>query len=133
MLVQGMAGVYSIVISSWMFVYFRDSFVTVLDTYKWTLCERSMPAFSYLRKCREMPAHHELRANISRKIEVSIPDYFAASVLQRSSPIMSSFETWFGSMKFQVVFNLVVIWMIVFICLSKGRNSQSQSTGLADN
>ena len=26
----------------------------------------------------------------------------------------------FGNLKFQVAFNLVVIWMIVFICLSKG-------------
>ena len=125
MLVQGMAGIYSMVISSWMFVYFRDSFVTVLDTYRWTLCERNVPAFSYLRKCQEFPAHQELRSNVSRKIELSIPDYFAANVLQRSSPIMSSFETWFGSMKFQVVFNLVVIWMIVFICLSKGNNTES--------
>ena len=29
MLVQGLTGVYSIVITSWMFVYFRDSFITI--------------------------------------------------------------------------------------------------------
>ena len=66
-----------------------------------------------------------------------IPDYFAATVLQRSSPeypqvcynleikgekldSLSNFQPAFGNLKFQVAFNLVVIWMIVFICLSKG-------------
>ena len=29
MLVQGLTGVYSIVVTSWMFVYFRDSFITI--------------------------------------------------------------------------------------------------------
>ena len=66
-----------------------------------------------------------------------IPDYFAATVLQRSSPeypqvcynleikgeksdSLPNFQPAFGNLKFQVAFNLVVIWMIVFICLSKG-------------
>ena len=76
-----------------------------------------------------------------------IPDYFAATVLQRSSSEypqvfsssssphletnskfwcieMSNFQPAFGNLKFQVAFNLVVIWMIVFICLSKGHKIQ---------
>ena len=29
LVVQGMTGVYSVVVTSWMFVYFRDSFITI--------------------------------------------------------------------------------------------------------
>ena len=122
MVVQGMTGVYSMVVTSWMFVFFRDSFDTLGDTYRWTQCQRSYPAFSELRKCQDS-FPHQLQSNGSSlaHIEQTIPDYFAASVLQRTLPIYPpSFESWFGSLKFQVVFNLVVIWMIVFICLSKG-------------
>ena len=36
----------------------------------------------------------------------------------------SNFQPAFGNLKFQVAFNLVVIWMIVFICLSKGGKTQ---------
>ena len=111
MLVQGLTGVYSLVVTSWMLVYLRDSFETVGDRYRWSECD----SYPDLRDC---DVH-------SRNIEHSIPDYFSAVVLQRSFPkYPPSFESWFGGMKFQVVFNLVVIWMIVFICLSKGKTRQ---------
>ena len=35
-----------------------------------------------------------------------------------------NFQPAFGNLKFQVAFNLVVIWMIVFICLSKGHKAK---------
>jgi len=123
MIVQGMVGVYSIVITSWMFVYFRDSFITLFDTYRWTQCEKDVPAFNLLRQCSELTPKQQ-QFNHSWKLEESIPDYFAATVLQRSSPEMNGDDSaGFGSLKFQVAFNLVVIWMIVFICLSKGLRS----------
>jgi len=115
MLVQGMSGVYSIVITSWMFVYFRDSFITIHQPYKWSRCEKDVPAFENLRHC------HQQNANQNWSLEQVIPDYFAATVLQRSSPEYP--QPAFGNLKFQVAFNLVVIWMIVFICLSKGLRS----------
>ena len=116
LVVQGMTGVYSVVVTSWMFVYFRDSFDTARDSYPWTECQRGAAAFSQLRHCGDSAAGG---GNIS--LEQTIPDYFAAVVLQRALPIYPpSFETWFGSLKFQVVFNLAVIWMVIFICLSKG-------------
>ena len=120
MIVQGMVGVYSIVITSWMFVYFRDSFITMFETYRWTQCEKDVPAFNFIRKCSELTPKQQ-QFNHSWKLEESIPDYFAATVLQRSSPEMKEGDSaGFGNLKFQVAFNLVVIWMIVFICLSKG-------------
>ena len=122
MLVQGMVGVNSLVVTSWMFVYFRDSFGTMVGSYAWTQCQRAVPSFRELRRC-------ETGAGANTSIEQTIPDYFAASVLQRTLPIYPpSFESWFGSLKFQVVFNLVVIWMIVFICLSKGNKNISKVT-----
>ena len=57
MLVQGMSGVYSIVITSWMFVYFRDSFITIHQPYKWSRCEKDVPAFENLRQCHHQNAN----------------------------------------------------------------------------
>ena len=57
MLVQGMSGVYSIVITSWMFVYFRDSFITIHQPYKWSRCEKDVPAFENLRHCHQQNAN----------------------------------------------------------------------------
>ena len=58
MLVQGMTGVYSIVITSWMFVNFRDSFITIHQPYKWSRCEKDVPAFENLRHCHLQNANH---------------------------------------------------------------------------
>ena len=80
-----------------------------------------MVDFRELRRCGAGTA-------MNSSIEQTIPDYFAANVLQRTLPIYPpSFESWFGSLKFQVVFNLVVIWMVVFICLSKGNKNDLKS------
>lgn len=123
MIVQGMVGVYNIVITSWMFVYFRDSFITLFESYRWTQCEKDVHDFNVIRKCSELTPKQQ-QFNHSWKLEESIPDYFAATVLQRSSPEMKEGNSaGFGNLKFQVAFNLVVIWMIVFICLSKGLRS----------
>ena len=120
MLAQGMASVYSMVTTSWMFIYFRDSFITLYENFKWTKCEKNNHEYSVLRNCPGVSlSQHNF--NQSWKIEESIPDYFSATVLQRSSPVMKPGNSGgFENLKFQVVFNLIVIWMIVFICLSKG-------------
>lgn len=118
-----MVGMYTMVVTSWMFVYFRDSFITLFENYRWTQCEKNVLAFNLLRKCSKLTPTQQ-QFNHSWKLEESIPDYFAATVLQRSSPEMKENDgAGFGNLKFQVAFNLVVIWMIVFICLSKGLRS----------
>lgn len=38
MIAQGLYGIYNIATISWLFVYFRDSFITAFDRYKWTTC-----------------------------------------------------------------------------------------------
>lgn len=54
------------------------------------------------------------------KLQESLPQYFQGEVLQRNPGSNSSY---FGSIKFQVAFNLAVVWMIVFVALSKGLRS----------
>jgi solute carrier family 6 (neurotransmitter transporter) len=56
--------------------------------------------------------------NMSWKLEETVPDYFNSIVLQRHNVEMP--ESSFGHLKFQVTFNLAVVWMIVFVSLSKG-------------
>jgi solute carrier family 6 (neurotransmitter transporter) len=56
--------------------------------------------------------------NMSLKLEETVPNYFNGIVLQRHNLEMP--ESSFGHLKFQVAFNLAVVWMIVFVSLSKG-------------
>ncbi|KAL1131256.1 hypothetical protein AAG570_010874 [Ranatra chinensis] len=104
---QALIGIYSIVGVSWMFVYFRDSFITKQDLYGWAEpYDNALAALSH---------------NMSLKLEETVSDYFSGTVLQRhhlEAPPHSP-----GRLKFQVTFNLAVVWMIVFICLSKGLRS----------
>ena len=59
--------------------------------------------------------------NVSLKLEESIPDYYNAQVLLRSSPNYP--QTFSGELRFQTLFHIIVIWMSVFIGLSKGLKS----------
>ena len=56
---------------------------------------------------------------MSRRLEETVPDYLNVVVLQRHA--LSSPENAFGHLKFQLTFNLAVVWMIVFVSLSKGK------------
>lgn len=56
--------------------------------------------------------------NMSWNLEQTVPDYFNGVVLQRHNVEMPGSS--FGHLKFQVAFNLAVVWMIVFVSLSKG-------------
>ncbi|KAL3277125.1 hypothetical protein HHI36_012481 [Cryptolaemus montrouzieri] len=106
-LAQALIGVYSVIGVSWMFVFFRDSFITRTDRYRWT------DPFIFYRS-----GHYSL--NNSQKLEETIPDYFNGVVLQRHH-LSSGVEQ--GTIKFQMAFNLAVVWMIVFVSLSKGLRS----------
>ena len=60
-------------------------------------------------------------ANGTIPLEQAVPDYLNGVVLQRQH--LASSESSFGHVKFQVAFNLAVVWMIVFVSLSKGLKS----------
>lgn len=57
--------------------------------------------------------------NGTYKLSETVPDYFNGVVLQRHHIS----ENGYGTIKFQLAFNLAVVWMIVFVSLSKGLRS----------
>ncbi|XP_038214347.1 uncharacterized protein LOC119834127 isoform X2 [Zerene cesonia] len=109
LLIQAVIGIYSIMGLSWIFVYFRDSFITANDKYKWALPHD----FSY---------DDPVLRNSTNRIHETLPQYFHGEVLQRNLNNNN-----FGSIKFQVAFNLAVVWMIVFVSLSKGLRSYGKA------
>ncbi|KAM3964978.1 LOW QUALITY PROTEIN: sodium-dependent transporter bedraggled [Aphomia sociella] len=111
LVVQAVIGMYSIIGLSWLFVYFRDSFITSEDKYKWALPH-------------EYSFEDGNVKNTTIKIQETLPQYFHGEVLQRS---FSSSNLYFGTIKFQVAFNLAVVWMIVFVSLSKGLRSYGKA------
>ena len=112
MLAQGLYGIYNIAVISWLFVYFRDSFITVTDNYKWSHCYHSP---NYARHCNDLSNFNYT------KLEETIPDYYNGQVLLRSSPNYP--QMFSGELRFQTLFHIIVIWMSVFIGLSKGLKS----------
>ncbi|XP_011314570.1 uncharacterized protein bdg isoform X2 [Fopius arisanus] len=103
-------GIYSIIGISWMFVYFRDSFITKQDRYRWA------EPFSLYREDAK-----PVNTSIPFKLHETVPDYFSGVVLQRHH--LNEPNPSVVTLKFQVAFNLAVVWMIVFVSLSKGLRS----------
>ncbi|CAH2047378.1 unnamed protein product, partial [Iphiclides podalirius] len=110
LITQAVIGMYSIIGLSWIFVYFRDSFITADDKYKWALPHDYNLDDASLK-------------NASVRIQETIPQYFHGEVLQRNPGSGNHF----GTIKFQVAFNLAVVWMIVFVALSKGLRSYGKA------
>ncbi|KOC68079.1 Sodium-dependent proline transporter [Habropoda laboriosa] len=110
LIAQAFIGIYSIVGVSWMFVYFRDSFITKQDKYRWA------EPFSLYRD--DKPVQNN--SNVHKLYE-TVPDYFSGVVLQRHH--LNESDPGVVTLKFQVAFNLAVVWMIVFVSLSKGLRS----------
>lgn len=104
---QALVGLYSTVGVSWMLIYFRDSFITRGDQYRWGSCVREF------RECDPLNG-------TAAELGDTVPDYFSAVVLQRSSPDLPNSVYVPNSLKFTVAFNLAVVWMLIFVSLSKG-------------
>ncbi|KAK6637041.1 hypothetical protein RUM43_010715 [Polyplax serrata] len=121
LLAQALIGMYSIVGVSWMFVYFRDSFITKQDTFRW--------AESFRHYHRPDNIFGTSIFNASGRLEETVPDYLNIVVLQRhglTSPVNA-----FGHLKFQLTFNLAVVWMIVFVSLSKENDVGDSPTSVS--
>lgn len=58
------------------------------------------------------------------KLHETVPDYFSGAVLQRHH--LNDIDPGVITLKFQVAFNLAVVWMIVFVSLSKGKFSRER-------
>ena len=57
---------------------------------------------------------------MNNSIAETIPNYWNDVVLQRHS---YDIVNMFGNIQFQAAFNLAVVWMVVFVALSKGLKS----------
>ena len=145
MLAQGLYGIYNIAIISWLFIYLRDSFVTASEQYRWSYCLKDaayryinyrLNIFTSVLKTNWLEFQFLFTKSILRrqcgvnlndtsrsyydtlKLEETVPDYFSGTVLLRTSPRYP--QSFTGELRFQTLFNIVVIWMAVFIGLSKG-------------
>lgn len=65
--------------------------------------------------------------NGSYKIEQTVPDYFSGVVLQRRNVLKQ--EDDLMNVKFSVAFNLAIVWIIIFLSLSKGELERWKFTG----
>ncbi|CAL4082591.1 unnamed protein product [Meganyctiphanes norvegica] len=104
---QALLGVYCCVPTAWLFVYFRDSFITHNNRFRWADCQ--------LVDCTA--------ANASKETLVieGVPSYFNTKVLQRNET--NDWMQELGSLKFDLAFNIALIWIITLIALSKGNQS----------
>lgn len=86
----------------------RDSFITKQDKYRWA------EPFSLYREDKSIQNNSNLH-----KLYETVPDYFSGVVLQRHH--LNESDLGVITLKFQLAFNLAVVWMIVFVSLSKGK------------
>lgn len=111
MYLYAIVGMYTTIPLSWMFVYFKDSFITTREHYRWALCQ---PKFA---------AESCIQAYNSSSLDVvgwTAPSYFNGRVLDRKS---SGDDGSMGDLRFEIAFHLAIIWLLVFVCLSRGLRS----------
>lgn len=107
-LAQGLITLYSAVSLSWVLVYFRDSFVSRSEKYRW----------------QEIYEMYRGPGNQSFRLSDTVADYFNGVVLQRHQlgPGVRGMNG-IGAVRFQLAFNLAILWTVVFVALCKGIRS----------
>ncbi|EAT41564.1 AAEL006800-PA [Aedes aegypti] len=107
-LAQGLISLYSAISLSWVLVYFRDSFVSRSEKYRW----------------QEIFEMYRGPGNQSFRLSDTVADYFNGVVLQRYQlgPGVRGING-IGAVRFQLAFNLAILWTFVFVVLCKGIRS----------
>ncbi|XP_077488315.1 sodium-dependent transporter bedraggled [Amblyomma americanum] len=103
-------GVYLAVPVSWLFFYFRDSFIKARDAYRWSICQARFASGGCYKNNASSPEF----------LGWTTASYFHGRVLDRR---VSSQVSGLGDLKFELAFNLGIIWLLVFIALSRGLKS----------
>lgn len=103
-------GVYFAVPVSWLFFYFRDSFIKARDAYRWSICQARFASGGCYKNNASSPEF----------LGWTTASYFHGRILDRRS---ASQVTGLGDLKFELAFNLGIIWLLVFIALSRGLKS----------
>lgn len=106
---QSIIALYTTLSLSWLFVFFRDSFISPESLYKW----------------QEIIEFYRGIGNYSVGLTERVADYFNGVVLQRIQlgPAGRAGLTGLGPVRFQLAFNLSVVWVIVFVILCRGLRS----------
>lgn len=107
------ACLYSTALFSLLSKFIIAHFTSSLKWKTWNRLQKNILFISFLSDAAA-------KLNGTFKIEETLPQYFHGEVLQRN---LASNNTHYGTIKFQVAFNLAVVWMIVFVALSKGLRS----------
>lgn len=109
LLAQGFLGLYSTISLGWVLIYFRDSFVSRSLKYRW----------------EEIFELYRGSTNESINLSETVADYFNGVVLQRYHLGAGGRVGYqgIGSVRFQVAFNLAILWSVVFVILCKGLRS----------
>ncbi|XP_062563390.1 sodium-dependent transporter bedraggled-like [Armigeres subalbatus] len=107
-LAQGLISLYSAISLSWVLVYFRDSLVSRSEKYRW----------------QEIFEMYRGPGNQSFRLSDTVADYFNGVVLQRHQlgPGVRG-TNGIGAVRFQLAFNLAILWTFVFVVLCKGIRS----------
>lgn len=104
---QVVAGLYCCVPVAWLFVFFRDSFITHNNMFRWADCR--------LVNC-------SVDDNFSTIMIEGIPKYFNSQVLQRGEEGASWLQE-LGTLRFDMAFNIALIWIITLLALSRGNQT----------
>ncbi|XP_052873481.1 uncharacterized protein LOC128278792 [Anopheles cruzii] len=124
---QALVALYSAISLAWVLVYFRDAFTVRNEKYRWE------EPFEFYR------GGGSAGGNQSFRLSDTVADYFNGVVLQRyhlrmlgasqtstgagrsstSAPGVSGI----GAIRFQLAFNLAILWTLVFVALCRGIRS----------
>ncbi|XP_037519216.1 sodium-dependent transporter bedraggled [Rhipicephalus sanguineus] len=110
MMVYMVCGVYLAIPVSWIFFYFRDSFIKARDAYRWSICQARFASAGCYKNNSSSPEF----------LGWTTASYFHGRVLDRRAVPQAS---GIGDLKFELAFNLGIIWLLVFIALSRGLKS----------
>ncbi|XP_058168848.1 sodium-dependent transporter bedraggled [Anopheles ziemanni] len=126
LLAQALITLYSAISLAWVLVYFRDAFITHNEKYRW---QERFEAYRGIGQ----------GGNQSYRLPDTVADYFNGVVLQRyhliyqPGPASPAFDTGgrvlpraisgIGAIRFQLAFNMAIVWTLVFIALCRGIRS----------
>lgn len=127
MLVQALMAIYSAVSIAWLFTYLRDSCVSSHSRYPWY---RWQEVFEFFRGPSDngiamMSTNGSEPSASASKLGETVADYFNGIILQRyqlgpGGRAATTSGASIGAVRFQLVFNLSVVWLLVFVILCKG-------------
>uniref|UniRef100_A0A182SNA7 Transporter n=1 Tax=Anopheles maculatus TaxID=74869 RepID=A0A182SNA7_9DIPT len=128
LLAQALVTLYSVISLTWVLVYFRDAFIMRNEKYRW------QEPFELYRGVGQ--------DNQSYRMPDTVADYFNGVVLQRyylahqaaSAPVSygarnlppapaPSRTSGIGAIRFQLAFNMAILWTLVFVALCRGIRS----------